>query len=645
MTLRQIKEQPFRTFAEKSSVQWKVTVKEPIVNGERLLVVDFLQNTACLIWNGYIDTFRLICSKKGKWVQAVSEKDDAKNKILDEFHRVKSSYIFISEKEEKRLQRFVGAVGTMNHHLDNLCEWIEEVRKEMKRKEREKRGELQDEDYQLCPEALPDGLIDFIRTEILTQDNTLIYKKGNTKGLCYQCGHEVRAINRRFIQHYAVRCPYCGEEVWCVLEGGADYKAGYVDAVIAVQKGTDGETVFFRQWSIKRDPTARWERIEPFLKETVRYAVRGRKTAKWQKEAKEQFTMYHSERYDLPEWTRRLGNRNYDYGGVFFTGNIDAVLQGTKMQYAPLEEYLQGVERNENPRLFLTYFAKYPVMEFLWKAGYRRIARERINGLSKKNRNAIYWERERLKDCFKIPLRFLKVQPPGKWTMNAIANLNTLYQNAAEPLTEKEAAAFVESGIDAELIKSAMRYAKVSKILGYLEKQKEKKTGDARAYRDYIQECEQLHFDLTQKEILFPPSLNTAHERTMVQIDFEKNKADREKFKKTVKKLEKFSWEHDVYLIRPARAQEELTAEGRALHHCVGGYIKRMAEGKTAIFLLRKKEKADEPYFTLELQNKRVVQCRTDHNRSYESDPDVKAFVDMWIKEIVQKNKTKEVVA
>ena len=43
------------------------------------------------------------------------------------------------------------------------------------------------------------------------------------------------------------------------------------------------------------------------------------------------------------------------------------------MQYADLEGYLEERGHNRNPIYFLEYHAKYPVMEFLWKAGYRNI--------------------------------------------------------------------------------------------------------------------------------------------------------------------------------------------------------------------------------------------------------------------------------
>ena len=104
-----------------------------------------------------------------------------------------------------------------------------------------------------------------------------------------------------------------------------------------------------------------------------------------------------------------------------------------------------------------------------------------------------------------------------------------------------------------------------------------------------------------------------------------------------VERLEKYSCQKDGLLIRPARTQEELAEDGKALHHCVCGYIQRMAEGETAIFFIRKADAPDTPYFTLELQKKRVIQCRTARNASYTQCPEVLAFVQEWERTVAAK--------
>ena len=661
MNLKKIQAMPFAPFHEESGVRWRVTVKEPVVDGERLLVVDFLENTACNVYARNTPSFRIVCAKKSKEVRGINHEGRIQQKVLDCFSGSMwwNGYVLISPREEKLLQRFLKSTGTRNHQLDNLQKWVSQTIEHIKTKARKDRGELMDEDYRLCPEALPEGMIDYIRRDVLPEDRVIIYKKGNVQGTCSVCGRKVHARGRRFVQGTRVNCPNCGTGVSCVLENGSAFAANYIENIVAVQKGTDGKTVFFRQWLLHRDNSARWEHIEDFLQETVRYAIRGNKTAKWQKQGKESYYM-RTERYELDEWTRWQDNRIYDGSYFFYPTGIEEALSGTAMQYADLEGYLEERGHNRNPIYFLEYHAKYPVIEFLWKAGYRNIVHNRIFGMDRENRNAILWERKKLKECFKFPLRILKLMPPEKWSLNDIQRINDLWKSYGGKITDDEIRLVLQSKVDIQLWSRATTYANAGRILKYIKNQTDKRkeknpdkrsisqNDTAQAYRDYLQECEQLHLDLHDKEILFPKDLTAAHNRTMEQVKFEKNKADQEKFQKAVEKLEKFAWGEGEFFIRPAREQMELTAEGKALHHCVGGYIKRMAEGETAIFFLRKVSEPDKPFYTLELQKKRVIQCRTEHNASYDRNPDVKNFVDMWMEKVVKKGgkkKAKEAAA
>ena len=662
MNLKKIQAMPFAPFCEESGVRWKVTVKEPVADGERLLVVDFLENLSCTAYRRDMPSFRVVCAKKSKEVKGINHEGRIQQKVLDCFSTPMwwyNEYVLISPREEKLLQRFLKSTETGNHQMDNLCTWIKQTRQEMKKRSMEERGELMDEDYRLCPEALPEGMIDYIRRDVLPEDRVIIYKKGNVQGTCSVCGRKVHARDRRFVQGTRVNCPSCGTRVSCVLENGSVFASNYIENIVAVQKGTDGETVFFRQWLLHRDNSARWEHIEDFLQETARYAIRGNKTAKWQKQGKESYYM-RTERYELDEWTRWQDNRIYDGSYFFYPGGIEEALSGTAMQYADLEGYLEEKRHNRNSIYFLEYHAKYPVIEFLWKAGYRNIVHNRIFGMDRENRNAILWERKKLKECFRFPLRILRLMPPEEWSLNDIQRVNDLWERYGGKITDTEIQLVLESKVDIQLWSGATPYANAGRILKYIKNQtdkREEKNPDrriisqndtARVYRDYLQECEQLHIDLQDKEILFPKDLTAAHNRTMEQVKFEKNKADQEKFQKAVEKLENFAWSEGEFFIRPAREQMELTAEGKALHHCVGGYIRRMAEGETAIFFLRKANEPDRPFYTLELQKKRVIQCRTEHNASYDRNPDVKNFVDMWMEKVVKKGgkkKAKEAAA
>lgn len=78
-------------------------------------------------------------------------------------------------------------------------------------------------------------------------------------------------------------------------------------------------------------------------------------------------------------------------------------------------------------------------------------------------------------------------------------------------------------------------------------------------------------------------------------------------------------------ILRVPRDTQEIKNEGAALHHCVGTYVDRVAKGQTHIFFVRRVEEPDTPYFTMEYNNGRVIQCRGNHNCGMPAS--VKAFV------------------
>ena len=172
MNLKKIQAMPFAPFHEESKVRWKVTVKEPVVDGERLLVVDFLENLSCTAYRRDMPSFRIVCAKKSKEVKGINHEGRIQQKVLNCFSTPMwwyNEYVLISPREEEALRRFLKAEKTENHQMDNLCKWIKQTRQEMKKRSMEKRGELMDEDYRLCPEALPERLIDYIRREVLPE--------------------------------------------------------------------------------------------------------------------------------------------------------------------------------------------------------------------------------------------------------------------------------------------------------------------------------------------------------------------------------------------------------------------------------------------------------------------------------------------
>ena len=80
--------------------------------------------------------------------------------------------------------------------------------------------------------------------------------------------------------------------------------------------------------------------------------------------------------------------------------------------------------------------------------------------------------------------------------------------------------------------------------------------------------------------------------------------------------------------------REDIIQEGQALHHCVGTYVDRVARQECVILFLRRAAEADEPFYTLEIRNRKVVQARSANNRP--ATPKVQRFLDQWEREVLQ---------
>lgn len=148
-------------------------------------------------------------------------------------------------------------------------------------------------------------------------------------------------------------------------------------------------------------------------------------------------------------------------------------------------------------------------------------------------------------------------------------------------------------------------------------------------YSDYLRQCRELRYDLSDTAVSLPHDFNAMHERLSGIIKYradEKLRAELEKNYRSRCVIEYDSGE--LILIQP-KSIEEITAEGRALCHCVGGYAERHAKGQTNIMFLRKRSEPGKPYYTMEVSRElKIVQCFGYKNNSANNPkpPEIKAF-------------------
>lgn len=679
---KRIKEMPWPEDYHGGQQNFRVTLSWPTVNHERLLVATFVRNRDKKTWMEPGPDFRLICSRKQN-TAAVLYKGAREGKRHDLEKAMRNlctypeiCYPEISEQDEIALAKWLRRRGTNNHLMSELSAWVTAAKQAETLAERDARGELRDEDVDLCPDELPEGLVDYIRREVLPTDNVLIYKKGNVRGTCYCCGRKVKAVYpQRFKQHESTTCPNCGRKVYSFPETGNSFKNDYVDDIATIQRGKDGVTLFVRQWHLCRDPEATWNDIPAQLDEVARYAVRGNKAAKWQIEAKENYYM-NTYRYRLNSWTR-VEKVTVIYDSMYFfylPANWKAELEGTSLQYCDLGGYVKkdakDTRRDRNPIRFLLDWGRYPVVGNLWKAGYTSVVHEKIRGTQKCHQHAVIWSRDRIQEAIRFPFRLLKTAEPAEWTMDRMQKMADAWKLVQEGrIREGEIVKLVDMPCDIEMVERALGHASVYKIATYVEKiiaaeQKEREAAKAKAaaegrdywggnypykairtYRDYLRDAAQLALDLNDSIVLFPRDLDAAHQRTIAQVKYKASEEQKAAFLERVKALGYLEWERDNLTIRLPMSAEELIEEGAALHHCVGGYIGEIIQGQTVILFIRRKEEPDKPFYTLEWRNKKVFQCRTTYNKSYGNDERVHAFVDSWVAHITKKTKKKTTTA
>lgn len=160
-------------------------------------------------------------------------------------------------------------------------------------------------------------------------------------------------------------------------------------------------------------------------------------------------------------------------------------------------------------------------------------------------------------------------------------------------------------------------------------------TIDTTMLLDYWRACRAIGRDLEDSQVRWPRDLIAAHDEAVERsrwIDSAENaKKLASKFRIRRRQLARYIFEANGLKIVPAYSQLELQREADLLHHCVWTYAERHAEGRTAIFFIRRKAEPGKPYYTLELDEQTLLVRQNRGLRNCGKTPEVQAFEDLWI--------------
>ena len=480
--------------------------------------------------------------------------------------------------------------------------------------------------------CVPDAMEDWVQQEILP-GNYLFFKKGKkrTEYSCTACGEQ--SWKKKGWKHGEMTtCPKCGASVKAYSRKQEQTAKAPVILLQAC-----GEEWVERQFRA----VCTWkagETKEVQLYEEARAIIP--KGECWGK-------VYYGTESDADEfsqdwWDKNQLNKRF-MPSYLYPGNLDEVLPYGKLQNSGLDLLAKKKEKLEVNK-FITTFQQRPWLEYLTKTGLSRLVADIVRKYGWWGEpNAICRNAENLKELLRLDgnrvsrmkrlnggfntLEWMQYEKEREGTGQRIK----ISQESLEYLTVKN----VSKSNCEEILKEL---GSVNRMVNYMKKQRINPQTLTQIWKDYLRMARDEGMDTSDDIVRLPKDLKTRHDQLVELInarkDEERLKKEKKKYAGLNKKIEKqlpvakrYYWEDDNYMIIPAGSCEELVTEGRTLHHCVGSsdhYMENMAEGKTWILFLRKKENPEKPYYTIEIDMKddTILQYYAEYDRK----PDQKAI-------------------
>lgn len=318
---------------------------------------------------------------------------------------------------------------------------------------------------------------------------------------------------------------------------------------------------------------------------------------------------------------------------MHFYGTVNAVMKMPALKNSMLDVWVK--EHLQKDRSLSDYFLieryikiyhKTDILEKLLKCGLERIADEYVysysyvyTSLREKNAAQI-WDLFDLKRGDLKRLRSVIKDP----SYSDVSAMHLLVQNNLH-LSDDELKTYLTASLPNHIREKAVKHCKERKVTFYklYKYVTEKADNQWTSYFDYIEWSEKLGLKKSDS-LYYPKKFMEQHDRLHRELE-EKENADkiletRKNSKKIAMLWEKrmqipqYHYENESLLVMMPHGISDLKKEGKRLNHCVGRYGDSVANEKTQIFFIRKKNNPRESFYTLEIKNDEIIQCHTKNN-------------------------------
>lgn len=563
----------------------------------------------------------------------------------------KPRFAFYSWQDEKRTIEFcascfpkvemlegVRALGTMQSEIREAA-WRCRQRAREKNIRHRLRG--------LPP--LPKDMADWLARDVVPAYFFYDYQKRKTvkKGICSACRQEIELTDVHYNDNDV--CPRCGRLLTMKSNGRRGILSDRVTASI-LQKHGKNELIIrvvkaYSTWFKNGEQVISWHEKTRIL---IGQAEDGSISTE----------VYHdsNESLGITPWKHGYPPVMYLYGynfnaetcGAVYERNLDRVLAGTPWQYCQLKKFYIDFHRENMEVLpYLKAYLEHPRLEHLIKVGFLNLASDLVYRPD--------YEKT-LDECQNRTHQILRVQAEDvPFLLDLDINMKKLrvFQEYCKMNLRGRQELLrwqLQRQVTFDMLQ-ILQYTTVHKMIRFLERQystlAESETQPVparyssmqdvvREYHDYLEMCVKEQYDMKNSFVLFPRSLQEAHDKVVRRI---KQKADakmRRDFKVACRRImSQLDYEKDGMKIVYPQTPGDLVAEGNALHHCVGTYADRVARQECIILFLRKCEEENKPFYTIEVRHREVVQVRGAENKG--ATPEVEKFISQWEKAVLKR--------
>lgn len=495
--------------------------------------------------------------------------------------------------------------------------------------------------------SLPRSLKGWVHRSVMPAYFFYDYVKGsrNVPGVCSACGHEIRLSGVK--QGVKKICPHCKKEIICKPRSRRSKYMYDRSTAQVIQNTGNGEIVLriikiYYNYNDSDTP-------EINIYENARYFVH-QDAESGRVRIDSYYYAYHSGILtDWKEGERPRSSMFYegfesDASGHLYMKNLPDALAGTPWQYCPIADFDNHFRKPFLAPRFLSAYLNHPALEHLVKTGFYAVVNDLVYSYQESCLDESQHRTHRILGVNAEDIDFMR-------SIDLDMEELKIYQKYAGLKGRQELIVWqIQNEISRDVL-PILKHMTPHKAMRYLDSQYEflrfrkTKYGAQRyktiqdlvsEYRDYLEICEKLDYDLKNSFVKYPKDIQKAHDKVAKRLKHKADVKERRDFAAVYKSIAgQFDFEQDGMKIVYPSIPDDVVREGHALHHCVGGYTGRVADHECVILFLRQCSDPEKSFFTIEMRGNKPVQVRGTGNCA--ATPEVDRFIKSWEQRVLSR--------